>query len=207
VASLINTLPQAFLEVLHHSLQHGGRNCCHFVPDGLFQVHRCPWFLFVHLGLETSPEKGVLRLGTLIPMNMEVPTKYQLSHNDRIVVFKIVSTAKIHCCTDQRSMATEMLWVSLEGRSRTNSPRQRLHSQLCYQIVRYFCRTLYKSGEVWSVDWIFITGAPAWRWLGEYVTLDKTFYSLIFKPEVVTARVISELSSLLHCSRRPLLEI
>jgi hypothetical protein len=39
-------------------------------------------------------------------------------------------------------MATEMLWVSLEERSRTNSPRQRSHSQLCYQIVRYFCRTL-----------------------------------------------------------------
>ena len=36
-------------------------------------------------------------------------------------------------------------WVSLEGRSRTNSPRQRYHSQLCYQIVRYFCRTLYNA--------------------------------------------------------------
>jgi len=43
---------------------------------------------------------------------------------------KIVSTAKTRCSTDQRSMATEMLWVSLEGRSRTNSPRQRFHSQL-----------------------------------------------------------------------------
>ena len=40
-------------------------------------------------------------------------------------------------------MATEMLWVSLDGRSRTNSPSQRFHTQLCYQIVRYFCRTLY----------------------------------------------------------------
>ena len=28
----------------------------------------------------------MLRLGTLVPMNIEVPTKYQLSHNDRIVV-------------------------------------------------------------------------------------------------------------------------
>jgi hypothetical protein len=88
VASLVNTFPQAFLEVLHHSLQHGGRNCCHFVPDVLFQVHRCPWFLFVHLALEISPEEEVLRLGTLIPMNIEVPTEYQLSHNDRIVVFE-----------------------------------------------------------------------------------------------------------------------
>jgi hypothetical protein len=78
-------------------------------------------------------------------------------------------------------MATEMPWVCLEGRSRTNFPRQRFHSHLCYQIVRYFCRTLYKSGAVWSVDWIFITGAPAWRWLGEYVTMDSTFYSLFFQ--------------------------
>jgi hypothetical protein len=53
----------------------------------LFQIHRCPWFLFVHLALETSSEEEVLRLGTLVPMNIEVPTKYQLSHNDRIVVF------------------------------------------------------------------------------------------------------------------------
>ena len=56
---------------------------------------------------------------------------------------KIVSTAKTRCSTDQRSMATKMLWVSLEERSRTNFPRQRFQSQLCYQIVRYFCRTLY----------------------------------------------------------------
>jgi len=88
VASLVNTFPQEFLEVLHHSLQHGGRNCCHFVPDVLFQVHGCLWSLFVHLALEISPEEEVLRLGTLIPMNIEVPTKYQLSHNERIVVFE-----------------------------------------------------------------------------------------------------------------------
>jgi hypothetical protein len=61
---------------------------------------------------------------------------------------KIISTAKTLCCTDQRSMANEMLWVSLEGRSGTNSPRQRFLSQLCYQIVRYFCQTLYLSGKI-----------------------------------------------------------
>jgi hypothetical protein len=52
------------------------------------------------------------------------------------LLLKIVSTAKVRWSTDHRSMATEMLWVSLEGRSRTNSTRQRFHSQLCYQIVR-----------------------------------------------------------------------
>jgi hypothetical protein len=56
-------------------------------PDVLFQIHRCLWYLFVHLDLEISPEEEVLRLGTFIPMNIEVPTKYQLSH-DRIVVFE-----------------------------------------------------------------------------------------------------------------------
>jgi len=87
VASLVNTFPQTFLEVVHHSLQHGGRNCYHFLPDVLFQIHRCPWFPFVHFALEISLEE-VLRLGTPVPMNIEVPTKYQLSHNDRIVVFE-----------------------------------------------------------------------------------------------------------------------
>jgi hypothetical protein len=60
---------------------------CHFFPDVLFQFHRCPWFLFVHLGLEISSEEEVLRQGTLVPMNIEVPMKYSLSQ-DRIVVFE-----------------------------------------------------------------------------------------------------------------------
>jgi hypothetical protein len=43
---------------------------------------------FVHLALEISSEEEVLRLGTLVPMNIEVPTKYPLSQ-DRIAVFEI----------------------------------------------------------------------------------------------------------------------
>jgi hypothetical protein len=72
---------------MHHSLQHAGRNCCHFFPDVLFQINRCPWFLFEHLALEISSVEEVMRLGTLNPMNIEVPTKYQLSY-DRIVVLE-----------------------------------------------------------------------------------------------------------------------
>jgi len=45
-------------------------------------------FLFLHLALEISSEEEVLRLGTLVSMNIEVPTKYQLSQ-DRVVVFEI----------------------------------------------------------------------------------------------------------------------
>jgi len=91
--SLVNTFPQAFLDVLHHSLQHVGRNCCHFFPDVLFQIHRCPWILFVSLALEISSEEEVLRLGTLVPMNIDLPTKYPLSQ-DRIVVFEIILHSK-----------------------------------------------------------------------------------------------------------------
>jgi len=54
---------------------------------------------------------------------------------------------------------------------------------------------LHKSGVLWSVDRIFVIGAPTWRWMGEYVTLDKTFYSLLFKQEVVAAPVTSKFSS------------
>jgi hypothetical protein len=74
-------------------LHHVGKNCCHFFTDVLFQIHRCPWFLFVHLALEMFSEEEVLRLGTLVPMNIEVPTKYPLS-NDRIVVFEICLHSK-----------------------------------------------------------------------------------------------------------------
>jgi hypothetical protein len=40
-----------------------------------------------------------------------------------------------------------------------------------------------------SVDWIFIIGVPAGRWLGDNVTLDKTFYNLIFNQEDVAAQL------------------
>ena len=56
-----------------------------------------------------------------------------------------------------------------------------------------------------SVDRIFITGAPAWRWRGEYVTLDKMFYNLLFKEEAVAAPVTVTYSSLSQSSRLTLL--
>jgi hypothetical protein len=123
-------------------MKHGGRNFCHFFPDVLFQINRCPWFLFVHLALEISSKK-VLRLGTLVPINIEVPTKYPLSHNDRIVVFD----NRLHCKSPMLYRpALHGNWnaLSLARRAlKKNSPRQRFHSQLCCKIVRYFCRILY----------------------------------------------------------------
>jgi hypothetical protein len=84
VASLVNTFPKAFMEVLHHWLQHVGRNSCHFFTDVLFQIHRCPWYLFVHLASEISSEGDVLRLGTVVPMNIEVPTKYRVKKRPKL---------------------------------------------------------------------------------------------------------------------------
>ena len=61
---------------------------------------------------------------------------------------------------------------------------------------------LHKSVAVRSVDWIFIIGAPAGRWLDEYVTLDKTFNNVLFKQEVVAAPVTAIFSSLSYSLRR-----
>ena len=36
-------------------------------------------------------------------------------------------------------------------------------------------RFLHKSVAVRNVDWVLIIGLKIWRWLGEYVTYDKTF--------------------------------
>jgi len=107
------------------------------LSDVPFQIHRRPWFFFVYRALEISSEQEVLRLGTLVPMNIEVPTKYPLSQ-DRIVVFEICLHSKSPMLYRQRSMATQMLWVSLEERSRTNSARQRFHSQLFLQNRQVF---------------------------------------------------------------------
>jgi hypothetical protein len=76
----------------------------------------------------------------------------------------------------------------------------------CYQITpQWNIFTQIRSGANCRLD--IITRVPAWRWLGEYVSLGKQFYNLLFKHEVVSAPVTATFSSLLHTSRRPLLEI
>ena len=66
---------------------------------------------------------------------------------------------------------------------------------------------LHKSGAVRTVDCIFIIGASAWRWLGEYVPLDRTFYYLLLKQEVTAAPVTDTFCCLSHFSRTTLLDI
>jgi hypothetical protein len=86
------------LRLLRHSRKHFWKFCfthCSMVEEITALLPWCslsslPLSLFsfrTHV-LEISPEEEVLWLGTLVPMNIEVPTKYQLSHNDRIVVFE-----------------------------------------------------------------------------------------------------------------------
>jgi len=60
---------------------------------------------------------------------------------------------------------------------------------------------LHNSGVLWSVNWKFLTGAPAWQWLGEYMTLEKTFQNL-FKQAVAAGQVTPSFSSLSCSSRR-----
>ena len=100
MASLVvNTFPQAFLEVLHHSLQHGGRNCCHFVPDVLFQVHSWPWFLFVHLALEISlgEEVASIEIGrSCRPFN--IPSSWDHASWEHLVEDLHCSPGSVSCC-------------------------------------------------------------------------------------------------------------
>jgi hypothetical protein len=61
---------------------------------------------------------------------------------------------------------------------------------------------LHTSGAVRSVDW-----SSAWRWLGENVVLDRTFYNIPFKQDVAAAPVTSKFSSFSNSSRKNLIKI
>ena len=77
--------------------------------------------------------------------------------------------------------------------------------------VLYCCHRVATQLQLTNISYvllIFIFGAPAWRWLGEYyVGTGQNVLSVLFKQEVLTAPVTSKLSSLSRSSRRLLLEI
>ena len=86
----------------------------------------------------------------------------------------------------------------------TNLSSQRLHMNYrCYQITLQ-CNIFTQIGAVRSVDRIFIIDAPAWRWMGKYVTIDKMVYSLLSKQETVAPPVTATFSSLSLSPRRTL---
>jgi len=99
-------------------------------------------FFSCTFALEISSEEEVLRLGTLVPMNIEVPTKYSLSQN-RIVVFEIRLHSKspmlyrpaLHGNWNALSLARRAL------KDKFSTPTVPL--RLFCKIVKYFCRTLY----------------------------------------------------------------
>jgi hypothetical protein len=113
---------------------------------------------------------------------------------------KYVSTAKTWCSTVQRSMTTEMLWVSLEERSRTNSPRQRFHSQLFCKIVRYFCRTLYLHNKDQHDALFFFNLTASWWWI---VTLFETCRGQIIEVNkeecILLVFIVHELQTVCVC--------
>jgi len=37
----------------------GGRNCCQFIPEVLFEVLYCAWLLYIHPALEIAPDEQV----------------------------------------------------------------------------------------------------------------------------------------------------
>ena len=63
----------------------------------------------------------------------------------------------------------------------------RLYVNYRYYEITQQWNIFTQIGAVRSFDWIFIVGAPVWRWLGEYVTLDRTFYSLLLEQEAAAA--------------------
>ena len=98
----------------------------------------------------------VLRLGTMsFQWVLKCRRNIRWFRTTESLFLIYVSTTKAWCSTDQLSMATEMLWVSLKWRSKTYSPSQQFHSHLCCQIVSYFCRTLYmvrfkEENKLWN---------------------------------------------------------
>jgi len=65
----------------------------------------------------------VLRLGTLsFWWILKCRQNISWVTTTKSLFYKYVSTAKARCSTDQRCMATEMLWVSLEGRAQGQIP-------------------------------------------------------------------------------------
>ena len=89
----------------------------------------------------------------------------------------------------------------------THLPVYRLYMNYrCYQITQEW-KIFTQIGAMRRADWVFIVGAPVWRWLGEYVTVGGTFYSLLLtgssSSNTVTATLTATVTSVSHFSTRP----
>ena len=82
-----------------------------------------------------------------------------------------------------------------------------IHLRKYCERITVATKWLGKSGAVRIFYWIYNFEPSAWRWLDEYVTLDKTFYNPLFKQKIVDTAATPSFSSLSHSSRKPLLEI
>jgi hypothetical protein len=66
-------------------------------------------FIFAADTVSHPQQWSIVTRNTVVLMDVEVPTKYPLSQNKRIVVLKYVSTTKTECSGNQCSTVTEML--------------------------------------------------------------------------------------------------
>ena len=72
-----------------------------------------------------------------------------------------------------------ILWRSYVYSIYTYLTAYRLYMKYrCYQITLQW-NIFTQIGAVRSVNWIFIIEVSAWRWTGEYVTLDRTFCNIL----------------------------
>ena len=66
-------------------------------------------FFFCGSEVSNPQQYSIATRDTVIPMNIEVTTKYLPSHDDRIVVLEIRLNSESPMLYKQHSMATEML--------------------------------------------------------------------------------------------------
>jgi hypothetical protein len=66
-------------------------------------------FLCAEDAVSHPQQQSIVTRNTVVLMNVEVPTKYPLSQNNRTVVLKYVSTAKTKCSGNQGCTVIEML--------------------------------------------------------------------------------------------------
>ena len=86
---------------------------------------------------------SIATMDTVVPINIEVRTKYPLSHNDKTVVLKI----RLHSQSPMLCRpALHGNWSALSLARRALKDKfitPKVPLTVCYQIVRYFCRTLF----------------------------------------------------------------
>jgi len=141
---LLSTFPHAFLEVLHHSLQHVWEKLLPLLP--WCSVSNLPLSLVSFrkpCSWDILRERSIATRDTCFDEYWSADEISSESRQNRCF-WNTSPQQKPDALQTSAPLQLKCFWIFLEERSRTNSPRQRFHSQLFCKIVMYFCRTLYK---------------------------------------------------------------